>query len=232
MLLLLVLYPTKDNGRGLLLLLLSYYYIIIIIIIIIVIVIVIIIIIIIIISSLTQGHAWGHFSGQVSSRDFTFPTPFSKYEPIQGEQTFGVFFSYPESQFAPSDTSVASIVNLMPQLPPVQPLSLFSTISQSLLPDLDTSSISFWTTLHAVTRDNNVHNNRLPLLSLDDNIWSSIMNFPISLDIKIPQCIHFFIFLHFSWDMFVPSITRINTIFSAEFPINNLAKGVMPLLIL
>ena len=97
------------------------------------------IIIIMIISSLTQGHPWGIFSSQVLSWDFRPPTPYSKCEMIQGEQTFGMFFSYLGSQFAASDSSVAWILNLMPQLQLAQPLSLFCISSQLFLLDLDTS---------------------------------------------------------------------------------------------
>ena len=62
-------------------------------------------------------------------------------------------------------------------------------------------------------------------LFMDDNMWSSVMHRPISLNIIIPQYFNFFVFLHLFWDMLVPFISGINI--HAQFPVNSPCLGVM-----
>ena len=52
-----------------------------------------------------------------------------------------------------------------------------------------------------VPRNCNVYNNRLPRLRF---VWTSLMNFSICLDCKIPQRFYSLILCHISWDMLVP----------------------------
>ena len=60
-----------------------------------------------------------------------------------------------------------------------------------------------------------------PSYGPEDNVWSSCLNFPITLDCEIPQYLEVFTFHHSLRLLFIPAISSFQSTFTTKLPVNN-----------
>ena len=72
-----------------------------------------------------------------------------------------------------------------------------------------------------ITWDGNINHDNLSLLLINkDNVWSSSLNFPITLDCEVPQYFEIFTFHHSLRLLFIPAISSFQSTFTTKLPVD------------
>ena len=90
-----------------------------------------------------------------------------------------------------------------------------------------TSQVPYLSPCHHLRWRHQLDNLALILIN-KDNVWSSCLNFPITLDCEIPQYLEVFTFHHSLRLLFIPAISSFQSTFTTKLPVDIPCHVIMP----